>query len=282
MKKIVILLIALLLTSNIVKADYSTVYCTPAFDVSSKTNQVVSKIFGATFFGEKLAETIIRKQLKKETGERFKVSLKSYSLADLKKGIFRNLRISGRHLNFNGIYISSIEAKTLCDFNYFDFSTNEIYNRTNILMQYEIVVSQKDLQKTLLSETYLNAMKKVDLSALGIRLFKIDEIDVTVEDERLHFVLSVISPYVRANKMTFRISTALRVENGKIKSYDARLENSNKRINVSKYLSLLNVIDPLVFSMNKFSIPNGKFMIKNIKIVDDKVLVDGIIFIPKR
>ena len=40
--------------------------------------------------------------------------------------------------------------------------------------------------------------------------------------------------------------------------------------------------DPLQYSMDSFQIPDGKLVINTVNIVDDKILVDGIIFIPKK
>lgn len=282
MKKLLIIFISFLLLSNVAFADMSEMTCTKPYDVSSKTNQIFSRIFGATFFAEKIAESIIKKQLKKETGEKFKVSLKSFSLNDLKKGIFKSLKITGRNLDLNGIFIDTFEAKTLCDFNYFDFTTDEIYNKSNILMKYNLIVSEKNLQDTIQTQSYLNAIRNLDLKSFGIRLFKINDINILIKDERLYFILSVYSPFVNNPDFKFEISSLVKIEDGKLKVYDVKLENTNKRINIAKYLALLDSIDPLKYSLDIFSIPNGKFLIKNIKIVDDKILVDGIIFIPKK
>lgn len=286
-KYIIAILTALLINLPTFAAQYTPEKCcTPAFDVSSRTNQVMSKMFGATFIAEKVGESIIRKQIKKETGQKFKVSLKSYSLKDLKKGIFKSLKITGKNLDLDGTKVSLFEAKTLCDFNYFDLSTDEIYNKSNILMDYSIMVTEKDLKETVNSKDYNAILQKVDLNAIGIKLLKLESVDVAIKDERLHVFLNVSSGittlFNKASNLNFEISTALKVVNGKINVYDVRLEKTNKKLNIAKYLSLINFIDPLQYSMDAFQIPNGKLVINTVNIVDDKILVDGIIFIPKR
>ena len=52
MKKIYIIALFLVfcMTLPANATQYTTAYCTPAFDVSSKGNQVFSKVTGATFF----------------------------------------------------------------------------------------------------------------------------------------------------------------------------------------------------------------------------------------
>jgi len=286
-KYLIALFIVLLIDLPVFSGQYTPEkYCTPAYDVSSKANQVFSKMFGATFFAEKLGESIIRKQIKKETGQKFKVSLKSYSLLDLKRGIFKSLKITGKNLDIDGIKISLFEAKTLCDFNYFDLSTDEIYNKSNILMSYSLIVSEKDLKETVNSKDYNAILKKVDLNAIGIKLLKLESVDVAIKDERLHVMLNVssgLSTWInKASNLKFEVSTALKVVDGKINVYDVRLENSNKRLNIAKYLSLLNFIDPLQYSLDAFAIPNGKLVINSTNIIDDKILVEGIIYIPKK
>ena len=64
-------------------------------------------------------------------------------------------------LDIEGIKVSLFEAKTLCDFNYFDLSTSEIYNRSNLLMDYSIMVTEKDLKETVKSQAYEKILKKI-------------------------------------------------------------------------------------------------------------------------
>jgi len=284
---IIAIFVILLINVPVMAAQYSPEKCcTPPFDVSSKTNQVMSKMFGATFFAEKIGETIIRKQIKKETGQKFKVSLKSYSLSDLKKGIFKSLKITGKNIDIDGIKVSLFEAKTLCDFNYFDLSTDEIYNKSNVLMGYSLIITEDDLKNTVDSKDYNAILQKVDLNALGIKLIKLESVDVAIKNERLHVMLNVSSGitnlFNKASNLKFEVSTALKVVDGKINTYDVRLENSNRKLNIAKYLSLINFIDPLQYSLDAFAIKNGKLLIKSTNIVDDKILVEGIIFIPKK
>lgn len=288
MKKIYIIALFLVFCMSMPAnaTQYTTAYCTPAFDVSSKGNQVFSKVTGATFIAEKFGENIIKKQIKKETGQKFKVSLKAYSMLDLKHGIFKSLKITGKNLDIEGIKVSLFEAKTLCDFNYFDLSTNEIYNLSNLLMDYSIMVTEKDLKETVKSQAYEKILKKVDLNALGLKLLKIDSVDVAIKDDRLHIMMNVssgiTSMFGMSSALKFDVSSALKVSDGKINVYDVRLENANKRLNIAKYISLFNYIDPLQYSLDAFSIKNGKLMIKTVDITDDKILFDGIIFIPKK
>ncbi len=286
-KYLIAVLIIVLINLPTLAAQYTPEkYCTPAYDVSSKTNQVMSKMFGATFLAEKVGESIIKKQIKKETGHKFKVSLKSYSLRDLKRGIFKSLKITGKNLDIDGTKVSLFEAKTLCDFNYLDLSTDEIYNKSNILMDYSVMVTEKDLRETVNSKDYNAILQKVDLSAIGIKLLKLESVDIAIKDERLHVFLNISSGitslFNKASNLKIEISTALNVVNNKINVYDVKLENTNKKLNIAKYLSLINFIDPLQYSMDAFQIPNGKLVINTVNIVDDKILVDGIIFIPKR
>ena len=142
------------------------------------------------------------------------------------------------------------------------------------------------MKETVKSQAYEKILKKVDLNALGLKLLKIDSVDVAIKDDRLHIMMNVssglTSMFGMSSALKFDVSSALKVSDGKINVYDVRLENANKRLNIAKYISLFNYIDPLQYSLDAFSIKNGKLMIKTVDITDDKILFDGIIFIPKK
>ncbi len=154
--------------ASAVTCDYS-VYCAPKpYALSAQKSRTLQKFTGLNFVSEKIAQSIIKKELKKATKERFKVEMKSYSAKDLLQGKFKSLKISGKNLDIDGIYLSSFEAATLCDFNSIEANKNSVKFRENLAMKFAIELSNSDLKKTVKSTGYLNELNKTNLSAFGI------------------------------------------------------------------------------------------------------------------
>src|SRR5574344_3107005 len=107
-KNFLIILMSLIFFAAPVFADCEyTDMCAQPTGLSSKASQIASGITGATLLSQTVAQSLIKKELKKATNQKFSVKVKAYSLQDLKNGKFKYLRISGKNLDFDGIYISS-------------------------------------------------------------------------------------------------------------------------------------------------------------------------------
>ena len=122
MKKILILLMSLIIANGVSYASQSAfVGCVAPYDLSSGLKRTLANATGSNLLAQQVAQSLIKKQLKKESGEKFKVKVSSYSMADLKAGRFKSLDISGENLDLDGVYVSYLDFKTLCDFNYIVF-----------------------------------------------------------------------------------------------------------------------------------------------------------------
>ena len=260
--------------------DYSTMCSPKAYDTTSRTGQIVSKVTGATFFSEMLAELIIGKELKKATKEKFKVDMKSYSAKDLAQGRFKSLKISGKNLEIDGAYITSLEAKTLCDFNYVEIGKNSIKFKENLVMGYDLEISDADLRKTVQSAGYLDKLNKINLSAMGITFFKLSGADVQVKSNKLHFTIQVTTPF-SSKPIPILVRSDLKVENGNIVMTKVDLANIYTVIDLSKMTYLLNALNPLTFSTDILNNKNSKMSVQAVDIIGDRVIVKGTVFVPK-
>ena len=130
MKKFLILLMSLIITGGTSFASPSSfVGCAAPYDLSSGIGRTLANATGSNLIAQQVAQSLIKRQLKKESGEKFKVKVSSYSMADLKAGRFKSLDISGENLDLDGVFVSYLDFKTLCDFNYivFDKNTNSMF-----------------------------------------------------------------------------------------------------------------------------------------------------------
>lgn len=282
MKKLIIILGLIFLTSSQAFAicDYSCMCPEKPYDVSSRAGQVTSSITGMTFLSERLADVIIKKELKKATKEKFKVEMKSYSANDLAHGRFKSLKISGKNLDIEGVHLSSFEAKTACNFNYVDLSKKSIRFKENMVMNFAMEISDSDLRETIQSSDYIKKLNSVNLSALGITFFKLTGADVKIKNDKLYFTIRVTSP-LSATPVPVVIRADVKAEDGRIVLTKIDLVNLYTVIDLTKATSILNVLNPLTFSTeilnNKFS----EITVQNIDIKGDRIFIKGDIFIPK-
>ena len=281
MKKIIltIMLMVCFATPSFAINDYSNT-CPAAYDISSKCCQVASRLTGMTFLSEKIAQTIIKRELKKATKEKFKVEMKSYSAKDLAEGRFTSLRISGKNLEIDGFYLTSLEAKTLCEFNYVQLVGKSIKFKENMLMEFSAEVSDSDLRKTVHSAGYIEKMNKINLSAFGITFFKLDGADVQIKNNKLYFTVNVTSP-LSSKPIAIIVRSDLKVEDGNIVMTKIDFVNMFTVIDLSRVTYLLNALNPLTFSAEMLDNKDSKISVQSVDIVGNKIIVKGKVFIPK-
>lgn len=285
MKKFLLILGLMVLTSTQVFAvcescDYSSLCAPKPYNLSSKGCQVTSNITGMTFLAEKVAQSIIRSELKKATKEKFKVELKSYSIKDLMLGRFKSLRIWGKNLDIDGVYLTSFETKTACDFNYVELSKNAIKFKENMVMNYALELSNEDLKKTMKSSGYLDKLNRTKLVALGITFFKLEGADVQIKNDKLYFTINVTSP-MSSKPVSIVLCADVKVEDGDIVLTKISFVNLYTMIDLSKLTYLLNALNPLTFSTDILNNKNSEMSVQSVDIIGDKIYIKGNVFIPK-
>lgn len=260
--------------------DYSQMCAPAAYDLSSKGCQITSRVTGTTFLAEKIAQIILKKELKKATKEKFKVKMQSYSAPDLLHGRFKSLEISGKHLDIDGVYLTSLDVKTLCDFNYIELNKNSIKFKENMVMGFSTEISDRDLRNTVKSTGYLDMLNKTNLSAFGITFFKLDSADVQIKNNKLWFKIKVTTP-MSSNPIPVVLRSSLKVDEGNIVLTKIDFVNPFTVLDLSRATYLLNAINPLTFSVDILNNKNSKMRVQSIDIIGDKITIKGSIFIPK-
>lgn len=283
MKKL-LLLVCLMIPIGIptfANCDYVD-FCAPyAYNLSSKRGQMISMRLGATLLSEKIAQIRIKEELKKITDQNFDVSVKSYSLQDLLRGRFKSITISRKNLNINGVYLTSLDLKTLCDFNYVQFDKNPIKFKENMIVGFSTIISDEDLMKTMQSNGYLDKLNCVNVHGCGITFFKLSGAGVDIKNNKLYFKIKIVSQLLLEKPLDVEMSTNLNAKNGRIILTKIDLKNVVKGVDLSKVANQLNSINPLTFSLEVLENKNTKMCINNVKIVGNKIMLNGNIFIPK-
>ncbi len=279
MKKILLLLGLLLFSSNLSFAQECEYKCVDPYDMSGKVSSFFSNFTGLNFTRTKISELVLKKTLTKSiNGKDLKVDIDSFSGKDLANGIFKSMAISGKNISAEGVYLSSVELKTLCEFNYVSYDKKgNLAFKEDFPMSFNIQMSSDDINKTMQSEKYKNAINGINkLEFAGL---KVKSTETSIRGNQLYYTMYIAVPFMKDQKI--ELTGDLKVVNGKINLDNTRLTSNSKSFNFKNIDFLTKYINPLDFSVNIFDNKNAKVYVKNVAIKNNIVFADGIIIIPK-
>ncbi len=281
MKKILLVLVALLFSVNQVFALNCLYNCVEPYDLSHGASRFMSAITGSNFLAEKIAKSILRKEIMKNTDGKFSVKVDSYSVKDLKKGIFKSVKVKGKEINADGVHFTKLNMKTLCDFNYISMKTpNNPVFMEDLPLEFSVVMSEDDLNKTMQTVEYEKLIDKLNSYGKGYGLFKIESTRLKIKDDKLYYILQVALPFAK-NLQDVVIMSDLRVYKGDIDFANTKLINKKISIDMKKIDRIVNYLNPLDFSLNILENKDAILTVQNINVKDDKVFANGLIVIPK-
>ena len=282
-KKLIALLTTIMLTSSITFADDLTQFCAQPYDVSMKGTKFLTAITGMNFLSRAIANSVVKSELKKSTGAKgFKVKMNSFSAKDLAAGRFRGLDISGDNLDFDGVYVTQFNANTVCDFNYVKATTKDIKFKENFIMKYNMTISDVDLRKTLLSKNYLTFLNSLNIKVGPMNLMELKDVDVKLKADKFYFILKMNNQIFGRNvPVTLNMSSKMKIENGQFKVSEVTFENFNQKISLTQLTNVLNLINPLNFTVDVLNNKNTKLALNNFDIKGNKIMLDGTVFVPK-
>lgn len=282
-KKLIALLTTIMLTSSITFADDLTQFCAQPYDMSMKGTKFLTAITGMNFLSRAIANSVVKSELKKSTGAKgFKVKMNSFSAKDLAAGRFRGLDISGDNLDFDGIYVTQFNANTVCDFNYVKATTKDIKFKENFIMKYNMTISDVDLRKTLLSKNYLTFLNSLNIKVGPMNLMELKDVDVKLKADKFYFILKMNNQIFGRNvPVTLNMSSKMKIENSQFKVSEVTFENFNQKISLTQLTNVLNLINPLNFTVDVLNNKNTKLALNNFDIKGNKIMLDGTVFVPK-
>lgn len=227
---------------------------------------------------ECLAQKVIKSSLKKDTGANFKVKFDGYTLSSMKKGIFKYLEITGKNVEVEGIEVPYINLKTLSDYNWVDYTKDPVEFKSDMEFAYEMKLSEKSINSAIKSKEYQKTIQKVNRRAYP--LFTLNDIRIRIKHNRVHIIMDYNFPINPSKKnKTFMVSTDFRVENGKIKARNIGIDNAYGNLPIDKVTNLINLLDPLSFTLDLMDSKKCKGKIENVEIVDDFIQINGKIYV---
>lgn len=280
MKKILVLLGAIVISSTSAFATDCSSFKCPANPYSDDLS--ISNVTGTNFLAERIANTIIKKQILRDSQGKYKVNLESYNIAALKKGIFKSLEITGEDTVTDGIYASMIKLRTVCDYNYIEINNKEKTTtfKEDFGMAYAVQFTESDLNKTMANSQYTDLIRKVNSIGNTTKMFNISSTSAKIINNKLVYVMRVAVPLLNLKK-DVAIQTDLKVRNGEIIIDEAELMTEAMKVDVNKLLKLVNYLDPLDFSMELMKNKDANMQVKEVNIKDNKINVSGLITVAK-
>ena len=227
---------------------------------------------------ENIAERVIRSALKKETGAKFKVKFEGYTLSSMKKGVFKDLQITGKDVSVDGIEVPYIKLNTLTDYNWVDYTQDPIVFKSDMTFAYEMELSEKTINDALKNKEYKKIIQNVNKRAYP--LFTVNNVRVKVKNSKIHLMIEYNFPIMAAKQnKTFVVSTGFHVANGKIQAKNVGIDSVYGNLPIDKVTNLINLLNPLSFTLSLLDSKQCNAKIENVNIVDNVVKIDGKIFV---
>ena len=226
---------------------------------------------------EMIAKYSIKKALKKETGVDFDVKFEGYTTSSIKRGIFKNLELTGNDVDIDGIKVPYVHLKSITDYNYIDYTQNPIVYKSDMTYVYDLLLSDEAINAALQDSDYLKVIAKVNRIAKSI--FIVKGVKTKIVDNKLYIITDYSLPIAKTKERTFVVQSDFQVIAGKIKVKDVRIDTAYGNLGLNKVANLINYLNPLEFTLDLLD--NNKYngIIENVNIVDNKVKVDGKIYI---
>lgn len=268
MKKFLILLITLFLAVPVFAVDKTSAEYLYNKKHFSPMNPLV----------ESIAQKAIKKSLKKETGANFKVKFEGYTLSSMKAGVFKHLELTGKNITIEGVDIPYLKFKTLSDYNRIDYTVNPVVVQSDMTFYYEMHLSEKSINDALKSKEYRKTIEKVNKRAYP--LFMLNDVKARIKNNKVYIIMEYNFPInpVGKNK-TFMVSTNFNVINGIIKARDIGIDSAYGNMPLEKVTNLINLLDPLSFTIDLVNARKCKGKIENVKIEDNIFQINGKMFV---
>lgn len=229
---------------------------------------------------ERVAKKAIQAALKRETGANFDVKFEGYTASSIKKGIFKTMELSAEDAIIDGISIPYVHLVTLSEYNYIDYTQNPIVAKSDMTYAYDMLLSDESINQALKDTDYLKVLAKVNKIANPV--FVVKQVRTKITDNKLYILTDYNFPIAKSKDRTFVVQSDFQVINGKISAKNVSIDSSYGNLGLNKVANLINYLNPLEFTIKALDDNNHKAIVENINIVDNKVKVDGKIYIKEK
>ncbi len=269
MKKILTLLLITFLTTSTVFAGVDR--------LSQEYLQSTNHLTITKPLAEWIAKRAIKKALKKETGADFDVQFEGYTTSSIKRGIFKTLEITGNDITFDDVMVPYVHLKSLTDYNYIDYTKNPMVYKSDMTFSYDLLLSEDSINAALKDSDYMKVITKVNKIASPV--FVVKGVRTKIVNNKMYVITDYNFPIALTKDRVFIVQTDFQVVNGKIKAKNVKIDTSYGNLGLNKVANLINYLNPLEFTIDLLDDNKYTGNIENVNIVDNKVKVDGKIYV---
>ncbi len=269
MKKILLCFILMLLTVN---ASFSVDRYSKEYLLNRRHFAILNPV------SESIVERIIESSLKKKTGGVYRVKFEGYTTSSIKKGIFKDLDIAAEDIVLEGIPVPYMYLKSLTDYNFVDYSKKPVEFKSDMQFTYSMFLSEESLNTALKNKDYKKVLDKVN--SIAYPLFQITSVSTKIVNNELYILTEYTFPIASGTKTrVFVASSAFKVEDGNIRAENIKLNSAYGNISLVKVANLLNLLNPIEFTLSLLNTGKCDTNVENVNIVDNRVKINGKIFI---
>lgn len=249
--------------------------------INGPVSSVLSKVTGMNWILSSVIESQVKKQMDKALLGDFKVDITPYGGKTLLDGKFKKMTGHSDHIYVEGLYLSDVNAESVCEYNHFIYKDGQVYTNENFVLSYSASVTSDDLQKTVATPQYLKLLNSMNVSVGNISVFKIFDPKAEIKNNRMVFSLKVISPLTLGEPKRISTDMGLEVEDGKIMFTDVRTTPNLTSVNLNSILPVINKLNPFVYKANIMNNSKSIIKVQNVNINDNKIIIGGLVIVPK-
>ncbi|MEI7474514.1 MAG: hypothetical protein WCK67_07005 [bacterium] len=259
----------------------STGSCTPKpYPISNSFSRTLQKVTGLNFVVKNIAQSVMKREILKTVSGDVNVKLDLYSVGDANAGKFKGLKISGKNLTVQDIHVSSLEAKTLCDFIHINYKKNPVVPLSDIFVGFKSYITENDINETLNAPIYqamfsgLKFNNILDLSILNPK--------VNIENNQINLSGNItFSGMPGIFSIPLNLGIQLMPDNGKIRLSSLEIL-SKSFIDLNFMNGYVKTFKPVIFDFKSISKNGEIYNIKSLNIKDNGINIEGTYFLPTK
>ena len=272
MKKILIILCALIFNSPLLAQDFSQL-CSPNLPNKTFGGNLMS-LSGLNFLSRNIIENEIQKAIKKETNSKFKIKIKNFYGVNILSGQFNSLEATCKNYAYDGLYFTNLKAQTLCPYNFIELKDEKIKFNENLIVKYQTEITQEDLDKIVSSSNFQKNIEKMNKDKTISSIIQINSLKATIKNDKIQMkysiyplakndILALFNKVSKPINLTF--SAKIKANNGKLELYNLDISSIKKYID---FIPAIEKLNPIAYDFDIDESNKGKIHLNGFVVIN--------------